>query len=420
MLGAVFASVLFPYPPAPLNWIALAVVGPLFATGFAHLRCIIDRNRAVARELASFKLVGDHASDWILLLGESGHIRYVNLRTSTDLGWTDRELTGRHIESLVPESQRATLNAVLAKSARAGTAKPIELAFERSDESWALIELVCTAVDTGSERVIYAAARDIGERKQIENKLQEIRHWESLGVLAGGLAHDFNNLLTSILGNASLIKDTLPPVHETAPLVDNIIQATERSADLVRMLLATSGYRSRYNERLRLDLLLESTLENRPLPSKVRVVKETTETPFMGDRRSFETLLCSLISNAAEAYIGEGGEVCVAIRSGSAPRVRLASFEEGDPGPGECLGIVVEDHGSGMSPEVLEARVRSILQHPVHRPRPGAAGGAWNRARLLRNAIDRNGARPRHARGSLAASIEDRVAQNIIVAKPSQ
>jgi len=34
--------------------------------------------------------------------------------------------------------------------------------------------------------------------------------------------------------------------------------------------------------------------------------------------------------------------------------VRAASFEEGDPGSGECLGIVVEDRGSGMSPEILE------------------------------------------------------------------
>ncbi len=37
-----------------------------------------------------------------------------------------------------------------------------------------------------------------------------------------------------------------------------------------------------------------------------------------------------------------------------APGPQRASFEEGDPGPGECLGIVVDDLGSGMSPEVLK------------------------------------------------------------------
>src|SRR5579863_2354934 len=144
VLGAVFGFLFFPYAPVPSNWIALAVVGSLLATGFAHLRFIRDRNRAIAHELVNFKLIGDHASDWILLLGEAGRIRYVNLKASMDLGWADDELTGRHIESLVPEAQRPILNAALEK-AKSGTAKPVELAFERRDKSLVLIELGCTA-----------------------------------------------------------------------------------------------------------------------------------------------------------------------------------------------------------------------------------------------------------------------------------
>jgi PAS domain S-box-containing protein len=353
LLGAVFASLFFPHSMAPQNWIAMAILSPLSAQGFAHLRHIVERNRAIARELANFKFIGDHASDWILLLDESGHIDYVNLKASMDLGWADGDLTGRHIESLVPEAERSVLSAALEK-AKSGTGKPVELNFERRDKSLALVELGCTAVRTGEDRVIHAAARDISERKQIEKKLQEIRHWESLGALAGGLAHDFNNLLTSILGNASLARDILPRSHETAPLLDGVMASAERSSDLVRMLLATSGYRSRYNEQLRLDELLEWTLANRPLPPKVRIVREAVPTPFMGDRGAFETLLWGLISNAAEAYGEEEGEVLVAIKFGPAPSSRTVSFEYGDPGPGECLGIVVEDRGSGMPPEILE------------------------------------------------------------------
>jgi len=361
ILGAVLASRFFPYAPAPQNWIVLAVFGPLLAQGCAHLRYIRERSRAVAREMANFKFISDHASDWILLLGDAGHIRYVNLKAATDLGWTDRELIGRHIESLVPDSpeaQRPALRTALER-AKSGKARPVELAFERRDKSLALMELGCTAVRTGNDRVIYASARDISERKQIEQKLQEIRHWESLGVLAGGLAHDFNNLLTSILGSASLAKDILPPGHETADLLNGIISAGESSSDLVRLMLATSGYRSRDSERLQLERLLDATLANRQLPPNIRVVKEVAGVAnegglFLGDRPSFETLFWSLISNAAESYGQEDGEVRVAIRSGPAPAPQRASFEEGDPGAGECLGIVVEDRGSGMSPEILK------------------------------------------------------------------
>ena len=357
VLGAVFVATLFPFSLAPPSWIALAALGPLLAQGFAHLRLLHERSRVVARELANFKFIGDHASDWILLLDETRHIRYVNLKAAADLGWTDRELIGRPIESLVPaaaEAERQALNTAL-EQAKSGAARPVELAFERRDKSTLLVELGCTMVQTGDDRVIYVSARDIGERREIDRKLQEIRHWESLEVLAGGLAHDFNNLLTSILGSASLAKDILPPGHETADLLDGVISAGESSSDLVRLMLATSGYRSRDSERLQLERLLDATLANRPLPPNIRVVKEVVKaTPFIGDRPSFETLFWSLISNAAESYGRQDGEVRVAIRSGPAPAARRASFEEGDPGAGECLGIVVEDRGSGMSPEILK------------------------------------------------------------------
>jgi PAS domain S-box-containing protein len=352
LVGAVYASLLSPYLPAPRNWVAFAIVGPLLATGFAHLRYVRERNRDIARELTNFKLIGDHASDWILLLDEQLRVRYVNLKASTDLGWTDEELTGRHIESLVPDAQRPALNAAL-QTARSGGAKPLELVFERRDKSLVAMELGFAAVLTGEEQVIHAAARDIGDRKQIEKKLQEIRHWESLRVLSGGLAHDFNNLLTAILGNASLARQVLPSDHEAAVMLDGIVVSAERSSELVRMLLATSGYRSRHSEPLQLDALLDWTLANRSLPPGIRIIKETVKTTFQGDRHAFETLLWSLISNAAEAYGGNDGEVHVAIRCGPAPGV-TASFDEGDPGAGECVGLIVEDHGSGMTPEILD------------------------------------------------------------------
>lgn len=353
VLGALFGILFFPGAPSPESWIALAVIGPLFATGFAHLRFIRDQHRIAARELAAFKFIGDHASDWILVLDDSGQIRYVNLRACADLGWTEQELLARHIESLVPESQKPVLRTVL-ETSKSGVATPIELTFERRDKTPVSIELGCNAVRTKEDHVIYAVARDIGPRKQIEQKLREMRHWENLGMMAGGLAHDFNNLLTSILGYASLAKGSLPNGHEALPMLDSIVSAGERSADLVRMLLASAGYRPRYDELLDLDRLLDGLLINRPLPLNVRVSRTVESALFTGDRRSFDTLLWSLIANAAEAYGKKEGVVRVTILAGAAPRAAQASFEEGDAGTGNCLGIIVEDQGCGIESVVLD------------------------------------------------------------------
>jgi PAS domain S-box-containing protein len=351
-LAAAIASILFP-PPLPASWIALSIIGPLLSTGFAHLRYIRDRNRAIALELVKFKYIGDHASDWILLLNDAGYIRYVNLKAANDLGWTERDLNGRHVDSLVRPAQQEALGTAI-ELAKSGSARPVELEFERRDYSTVLMEINFTAVITGEEQIIYAAARDITERKQIENRLHEIRHWESMGALSAGLAHDFNNLLTSILGHASLARNIIGADPEVTPMLNEIISAAERSSDLVRMLLATAGYRSRFSERLHVDELLEATLARQRLPPNVRISKETEAATIVGDRRSFETLLWSLISNAVEAYGGKEGEVRVAIRSGRPPETQSASFEEGAVSSADCLGIVVADRGEGMSPEVLK------------------------------------------------------------------
>ena len=119
------------------------------------------------------------------------------------------------------------------------------------------------------------------------------------------------------------------------------------------MMLATSGYRPRYNERVQVDQLLDGMLATRALPPGIRVWRDVQSVSVQGDQSSLDTLLWSLITNAAESYCNGKGVVRVTIRYGIAPRGEKASFEEGDA-PGECLGIVIEDFGSGMGPDVLE------------------------------------------------------------------
>jgi len=354
--SAAFAAVLFPAPQSS-NWISLSVLGPLMATGFAHLRKIREDNRATARECGRFRFISDHASDWLFLTNATGEIEYGNQAAAVQFGLEASELTGRRLGEFVSESQRSILGEMLALC-QLDNPTTAEFTFEHSDRASVSVEARCTAVKAQNGIVLHVAARDITERKEMEDKLRDAQKWESLGVMAGGLAHDFNNLLTSIMGNASLAREYLSAANPARAQLTEIEMASERSAELVRLMLATAGYRSRVSEISTVDKILEQTLAVKSVPHHIRVLTDVEEPNPRGDCLSISTVLGStvlesLISNAAEAYGPIPGDVRVRICAGEAPTLEPASFEEGSAG-GECVGIIVEDRGCGMTKEVLQ------------------------------------------------------------------
>src|SRR5215831_16708741 len=96
-------------------------------------------------------------------------------------------------------------------------------------------------------RLVPAVRREIREseirreRRNLEEQLRHAQRLESLGLLAGGVAHDFNNLLTGILGNASLVMEMVDTNENVRGMLQDIIKASERAADLTRQLLAYAG-----------------------------------------------------------------------------------------------------------------------------------------------------------------------------------
>jgi len=51
---------------------------------------------------------------------------------------------------------------------------------------------------------VQGVARDVTERKQLENQLRQAQKMESIGTWASGIAHDFNNLMTVVTAYSEL------------------------------------------------------------------------------------------------------------------------------------------------------------------------------------------------------------------------
>ena len=205
--------------------------------------------------------------------------------------------------------------------------------------------------EDGRVIAIQIVIQDVTEMKAFNEHLHHTAKLESLGVLAGGIAHDFNNLLVGILGNASLVLESLPPTSAVRPLIKDVVTASERAAQLTRQMLAYSG-RGRFVVQ-KVDV---SNLIRQAVPLIQASIPRTVELRLqLGDDlpaveidvTQIEQLIMNLIINGAEA-IPDGRAGAVTIRSSE----RFISESDldamGDLASGRYVAIEVRDDGCGM------------------------------------------------------------------------
>ena len=203
---------------------------------------------------------------------------------------------------------------------------------------------------------IAALAIQSHERALLEERANQVKRLESLGILAGGVAHDFNNLLTVVLGNAELIDLHIPASdRDIRPKIRSITEAGSRAKELSRQMLAYAGRASlqmqvtdlnalvvrltnEARDALGRDLSLEFFLEERSLPVEV-------------DATQIRQILMNLLSNAADAH-ADGVQITTGTRYlHELPDDAVVTVTSSDFAPGEFSWFEVSDNGEGMSVE---------------------------------------------------------------------
>jgi two-component system, NtrC family, sensor kinase len=198
--------------------------------------------------------------------------------------------------------------------------------------------------------LIDAIARQIGlaiarreaaeEKQQLQDQVRHADRLATIGELAAGVAHELNEPLGNILAFAQLAAKAPQVPPQVAEDLRKIVKAALHAREIVRQLMLFARKMPPQKTPVDLNALVEETLSflaHRCQESHVIIQRRlAARLPrLLADGSQLHQVLVNLIVNAVQA-MPEGGRLTVATQT--------------DDGH---LLLVVEDTGSGMSPEVL-------------------------------------------------------------------
>ncbi len=310
--------------------------------------------RALGRKDARFKEIIEAVQDLILVVDPGGKLVFSGNNNPTITGFTPDEVLGSSIELFIhPDDLAAVRHTMDEVVANPFATRSVVCRVRRKTGGFVTLECIArNRLEVPDIQGIVVTARDITERKRLEEQLLQSQRMESVGRLAGGVAHDFNNLLTVISGNASLALKSLPADAAVKPDLLQIEQAAERAAALTRQLLAFARRQVveprvfDVNELVsRVELMLHRLVGQNmalscrlaPAPGFVRA-----------DPGQIEQVVFNLAVNASDA-MPHGGrlEVTTGTAHVKEPRVPVAGMAEG-----AYVTLTVRDTGHGISDEV--------------------------------------------------------------------
>jgi PAS domain S-box-containing protein len=199
---------------------------------------------------------------------------------------------------------------------------------------------------------------DVTERKQTEERLQEVVRLEAIGRLAGGIAHDLNNMLVAIMGFSDLLARSFDPDDPRREDVDQINRAAMQSANLTQQLLAFARREMIRPRQMDLNRVVRYAAGMlRPVVGE-NIELDVQLSPTLGaihaDPPRVEQIVMNLVLNARDA-MPRGGRVEVETAPVELHANSPVWHPEGEaPPPGRYAVLSVRDTGHGMEPETLK------------------------------------------------------------------
>jgi PAS domain S-box-containing protein len=287
----------------------------------------------------------ESSDDAILSKNLSGIIMSWNQAAERIFGYSEQEIVGASIMTLIPEDLRSEEETILRKIQSGERIDHFETVRINKKGDRLAVSLTISPLKDSSGKVVGASKvlRDVTARKRLEQSLLQAEKIAATGKMAATIAHEINNPLESVLNLIYLAKTN---VYEPDQVVNFLETAETELVRVSHIAKQTLGYYREHSAAVKVTLheLVGDTL-------KIYAPKMTAsgiqiQTNFSSSARivlrqgEMRQVISNLVTNAMHA-MPLGGTLTVYVQDAT---------ESGKPG----LLLSVEDTGEGIASTNLE------------------------------------------------------------------
>ncbi len=305
-------------------------------------RKIEERTKKLEQSATYVRSLIEASLDPLVTINAKGKITDVNEATAKVTGFSRDHLIGSDFSDYFTEPQKA--KAGYRKVFTDGFVKdyPLAIRNKSGEISDVLYNATIYRNEKGEIEGVFAAARDVTERKKLEKQVQDSERLAAIGATAGMVGHDIRNPLQAITGDLYLVKTELDelPDHQQKKNALESLDEIQKNIDYINKIVADlQDYARPLNPRTQetdLTSVFNEMLTKNGIPENVKVTIDVEDQArnVMADADYLNRIFYNLVTNAVQA-MPNGGKLMI-----------TAHTEAND------IVVAVKDTGVGIPKEI--------------------------------------------------------------------
>lgn len=272
----------------------------------------LETNALYARSLIEASL------DPLVTISVEGKITDVNKATELATGYSREELIGSDFSNYFTEPEKAAAGYKQVFTEGFVMDYPLAIRHKSGKVTEVLYNASVYRNVEGQVQGVFAAARDITERKNLENQLQEKERLAAIGSTAGMVGHDIRNPLQAIIGDVYLLKSELSsmPEGEAKQNMKESLEGIDKNVQYVDKIVQDLQDYTRplkpVTKEVNLRNLCEDVLSKSGLPKNIKGSCRVDEAAklIVTDSDLMRRVLTNLVANAIQA-MPKGGKLSI-------------------------------------------------------------------------------------------------------------